>query len=538
MLSFSNLNIRAKLSIVISIIVVSMSLVMSIIFILKSNNEMMSSIVVRSGMLARSMAVLSANYIAGFQYLDVQKAIEDVVDKDKEIVYGYLEDVNGDVISPVFRDELIKDQSKILSDYKNFTKILGKLDPYGYGFTADVRLNIVVHGNERCVDVRVPVVIGESVSSYIRFGTTLRYLDQQLLMNIIISVLIVTFLIGIGIVFSWSFARSFSTPILKLKDAAIQFGNKNFDYSVEIVTNDEIGVLAKTFDEMRKNIKQYSEHLEELVAQRTKELQEAYQKLKEKDDIIQMELDFASKIQKGIMPNGGYKWHDFVVFGYSQPMEKIGGDFFDIFPIPGGKLLFYVADVSGHGIPAALVTTMLKISLINISFETSNPSEIIERLNERIRIINSDASQVMANYLTIFTSIVDREGNMVYSSGGHHKPILYNSKTRTFEELPEAQGAIVGIIQPELYSCTSSNFVLKDGDKMILYTDGVTERRNLSNKELELEGLKKIVAECVDRNLSGKKLLAQILSEIDRFAEGVPPRDDFTILLVEKIKSS
>lgn len=538
MLSFSNLSIRAKLSIVISVIVVSMSLVMSIIFILKSNNEMMSSIVVRSGMLARSMAVLSANYIAGFQYLDVQKAIEDVVDKDKEIVYGYLEDVNGDVISPVFRDELIKDQSVILSDYKNLTKILGKLDPYGYGFTADVRLNIVVHGDERCVDVRVPVVIGDSVSSYIRFGTTLRYLDQQLLMNIIISVLIVTFLIVIGIILSWSFARSFSTPILKLKDAAIQFGNKNFDYSIEIVTNDEIGVLAKTFDEMRKNIKQYSEHLEELVAQRTKELQEAYQKLKEKDDIIQMELEFASKIQRGIMPNGGYRWHDFVVFGYSQPMEKIGGDFFDIFPIPGGKLLFYVADVSGHGIPAALVTTMLKISLINISFETSNPSEIIERLNERIRIINSDANQVMANYLTIFTSVVDKEGNMVYSSGGHPKPILYNSKTRTFEELPDAQGAIVGIIQPELYSCTASNFVLKDGDKMILYTDGVTERRNLSNKELELEGLKKIFAECVDRNLSGKKLLAQILSEIDRFAEGVPPRDDFTILLVEKIKSS
>lgn len=538
MFSLSNLNIRAKLSIVISIIVVSMSLAMSIIFILKSNNEMMSSIIVRSGMLARSMSVLSANYIAGFQYLDVQKAIEDVVDKDKEIVYGYLEDINGDVISPVFRDELIRDQGKILSDYKSITKVLGKLDPYSYGFTADVGLNIVIHGNERCVDVKVPVLIGDSVSSYIRFGTTLRYLDQQLLMNIVISALIVAFLIGIGIVVSWSFARSFSTPILKLKDAAIQFGNKNFDYSVEIVTNDEIGLLAKTFNEMRKNIKEYSEHLEDLVAQRTRELQEAYQKLKEKDNIIQMELDFASRIQRGIMPNGGYKWHDFVVFGYSQPMEKIGGDFFDIFPIPGGKLLFYVADVSGHGIPAALITTMLKISLINISFETSNPSEIIERLNERIRIINSDTSQVMANYLTIFTSIVDKDGNMVYSSGGHHKPILYNSETRTFEDLPDAQGAIVGIIQPELYSCTSSSFILKDGDKMLLYTDGVTERRNLSSKELELEGLKKIFAECVDRNLSGKKLLTQILSEIDRFAEGVPPRDDFTILLVEKIKSS
>lgn len=105
--------------------------------------------------------------------------------------------------------------------------------------------------------------------------------------------------------------------------------------------------------------------------------------------------------------------------------------------MPGGKLLFYVADVSGHGIPAALITTMLKISLLNISFEKQDPGEIIEKLNERIRIINTDMKdQVIANYLTIFTGIVDKEGNMMFSSGGHHKPVIYNQFTKEFKELP------------------------------------------------------------------------------------------------------
>ncbi|MFN4245207.1 MAG: SpoIIE family protein phosphatase [Brevinematia bacterium] len=537
MIILPNLNIRARLSIIISIIVITIALLMSVIFISKSNNDMMSSIITRSVVLARSMSVLSANYIAGFQYLDIQRAIEDVVLKDKEIVYGYLEDINGEVISPVFKDEIIQNQEKIISSYKKITKLINKINPYNYGFSGEVIISIVKHDQEECIDVKVPVFIGETVSSYIRFGTTLRYLREELVRNIVISVLIVIFLMGLGITFSWFFAKSFSTPILKLKDAAIEFGNKNFDYKVEIISNDEIGLLARTFDEMRKNIKDYSEHLEELVEQRTRELQEAYAKLKEKDQIIQRELDFASVIQRGIMPNGTYKWSDFTITGYSQPMEKIGGDFFDIFVVPGNKLLFYVADVSGHGIPAALITTMLKISLLNISFESREPGEIIEKLNEKIRMVNSDnVDQVMANYLTIFLSIIDKDGNISYSSGGHHKPILYNELTKEFKELPDATGAIVGILDPNIYSCSSASFKLIEGDKMFLYTDGIVERRNLSNSELGLDGFKEIIVKAVNNKLQGKKLLSYLLSEIENFAQGTPPRDDFTLVLIEKTK--
>ena len=535
MIFLSNLNIRARLSIVISIIVILVVLSLSVIFITKSNNDMMRSIITRSVVLARSMSVLSANYIAGFQYLDIQRAIEDVVTKDKEIVYGYLEDVNENVISPVFKDEVIQDQEKIFSSYKGISKVIRSLNPYEYGFSGDILIRIVNHENEQCIDVKVPVLIGDTVSSYIRFGTTLKYLNQELIRNIVISVIIVLFLMGLGIVFSWFFARSFSMPILKLRDAAIEFGKKNFDYKVEILSSDEIGLLARTFDDMRKNIKEYSEHLEELVAQRTRELQEAYEKLREKDRLIQMELDFASVIQRRIMPNGVYRWNEFSIVGYSQPMEKIGGDFFDIFVVPGNKLLFYVADVSGHGIPAALITTMLKISLLNISFESKDPGEIIEKLNEKMMMINSDTEdQVMVNYLTIFLSLLDREGNLFSGSGGHHKPIIYNQFSKEFKEMPDSNGSIVGILDPKLYVCSSVNYKVTEGDKIILYTDGIIERRNLSNDELGLERLKEIVYNGVNNGFYGKKLLSFILSEVENFSQGVPPKDDFTLLLIEK----
>ncbi|MEN2997668.1 MAG: SpoIIE family protein phosphatase, partial [Brevinematia bacterium] len=434
---------------------------------------------------------------------------------------------------------IITDYSKIISSYKEISKVVSRLDSYRYGLTGDICISIVLHGGEQCIDVEVPVVIGDTPASYIRFGTTLRYLNEELVRNIIISVLIVLLLIGLGIVFSWFFAKSFSTPILKLKDAAVEFGRKNFDYNVEVLTNDELGLLAMTFNEMRKNIKEYSEHLEELVARRTEELQKAYEKLKEKDRLIQMELDFASRIQKGIMPNGGYRWNDFTIFGYSQPMEKIGGDFFDVFPVPGGRLLFYVADVSGHGIPAALITTMLKIFLLNISFEKQDPGEIIEELNQRIRIINTGTKeQIMANYLTIFAGVVDKEGNMSFSSGGHHKPVLYNQFSREFKEFPDTDGAIVGILEPGLYVCSSASLKLEDGDKIFLYTDGIIERRNLANEEIGMERFKKIIVDAVDKGLFGKRLLSHILNKIEEFSEGVPPKDDYTLLVVEKVKFS
>lgn len=273
-----------------------------------------------------------------------------------------------------------------------------------------------------------------------------------------------------------------------------------------------------------------------LVIIKTRKLQEAYNELEEKDRIIQMELDFASLIQRNIMPKGRYKWGDFYIYGYSQPMEKIGGDFFDVIAMPGGKLLFYVADVSGHGIPAALITTMLKVSLIAIALEERDPSKILSKLNERIRIVNSSEGQVIANYLTIFIGVLDKNGDMFFSSGGHYVPVVYNSIAKKFKEMKDINGPIVGILEPSLFRTTSESFRVERGDKIILFTDGIVERRNPEGKHLEIDGFKHIIVSAIEKGFSGKELVAFVLNEIEKFSKGVRARDDYTLLLVERIQ--
>lgn len=272
-----------------------------------------------------------------------------------------------------------------------------------------------------------------------------------------------------------------------------------------------------------------------LILYKTRKLQEAYDDLEEKDRIIQMELDIASVIQKNIMPIGRHKWSDFYFIGHSQPMSKIGGDFFDIFPIPGGKIMFYIADVSGHGIPAALITTMLKVSLISIGLEERDPSKVLAKLNQRIRIVNSDSEkQIISNYLTIFLAIADREGNINYACGGHYNPIVYNVYRREFREVPEVDGPIVGILEPSIFVSTTGTFKVEKGDKMFLFTDGIIERRNKNNSHLEINGLKNIIVELVDKGISGKELFSSTLERIEEFAGGTPTKDDYTLLLVER----
>ena len=527
---FENMNIRAKLVLVISSIVVVITAVISVVFIYRSSSEMKASLIKKGVLLAKSIGSLSANYIAGFQFFEVQRAIEDSVVNDKEIVYGILEDNKDERI-------LAKDEILEMSGGKEVKyKVVSLIPPDSYGITEKgIKIREVNYGNEDIIEILMTIEISPEVNYFLKLGFTTKYLVQSVVSNILISVLVVILFILLGIIFTLFFARSFSRPILQLKDAAIEFGKKNFDYQIKISSKDEIGILAQTFDEMRRSIKEYSEHLEELVRQRTKELEEAYEKLKEKDRIIQMELDFASRIQKGIMPNSGYKWRDYTIIGFSQPMEKIGGDFFDIFPIPGNKLLFYVADVSGHGIPAALITTMLKISVLNIAFETQEPHEIIESLNKRLRIINYNMySQFMANYLTIFLGVLEKESTMSYSIGGHHLPILYRSATETFETIKETEGSIVGILDDNLYIASTESFELMEGDRLIVYTDGIVERRNLKGEELGLERFKEMILEGHRQGFSGKRFLSFLLSKIEDFAEGVPPKDDYTLLVIEK----
>lgn len=194
------------------------------------------------------------------------------------------------------------------------------------------------------------------------------------------------------------------------------------------------------------------------------------------------ELDLARKMQfklipeKSILPDVSF---------YYQPMAKIGGDFFDFIQFRNPDLTgFFISDVSGHGVPAALVTSMIKTTLLQIASSSKSPSEVLRQLNKIL------ISQSPSNFITAFYGILNRKKReLEYSFAGHNAPLLIAKNGIT--ALPSAgKGLPLAILDnPSLKELrrdfTDQKIVLEKGSKIFLYTDGLTEAVNVNEKKIK-----------------------------------------------------
>ncbi|OHD14175.1 MAG: hypothetical protein A2Y41_05585 [Spirochaetes bacterium GWB1_36_13] len=220
-----------------------------------------------------------------------------------------------------------------------------------------------------------------------------------------------------------------------------------------------------------------------LVEEQKKQVEEQKLKLEEQNAIIKtknyqllQELKLAEKIQQKLIPS---------VFPYLlntrfaslyKPMENIGGDFFDFIKGEQEKSLgIFISDVSGHGVPAALITSMLKSVLDSAGEKMLEPHELLSYVNRRL------VGQTSGNFLTAFYGIYDSESKLFkYSRASHNYPFLL----REDSIIPlKSKGKILGIMDD--LSFEEKEIQLEKGDKILFYTDGLTEATNISGDEFE-----------------------------------------------------
>lgn len=195
--------------------------------------------------------------------------------------------------------------------------------------------------------------------------------------------------------------------------------------------------------------------------------------------IMDAELDLARKIQFRLIPEKSIL--DNVSF-YYKPMAKVGGDFFDFIQFRNPDLIgFFISDVSGHGVPAALVTSMIKTTLLQTASSSKSPADVLRQLN-RILI-----SQSPANFITAFYGILNRKKReLEYSFAGHNPPLLITKKGTS--PLPSAGKALpLAVLDNTSLKELRRDFldqkiVLENGSKILLYTDGLTETVNIKEK--------------------------------------------------------
>ncbi len=237
------------------------------------------------------------------------------------------------------------------------------------------------------------------------------------------------------------------------------------------------------------------------------------------------ELELARKIQQRLLPSPGNinLPEPYCAWGHSQACYDVGGDTYDALMLPGGECAFWVADVSGKGIGAALLMTTLQTELRALVRAEHDLGKLATELNSRV-----DAVTPLGTYATMFLGIVNADRNrMRFVNAGHLPPFwLYANDAQ--ERNLEAGEMPIGLLPGTTYETNETEF--KAGERLVLFSDGVTDAENTKGEQYDFERLYACREKINQHEVS--KIGAALLSDLDRFRIGAPNYDDTTYLIV------
>lgn len=265
-----------------------------------------------------------------------------------------------------------------------------------------------------------------------------------------------------------------------------------------------------------------NERLFKEIQKREKELTILYNNLEK-------ELNLASDIQKSLMPKNDINFGEYRIRYIYKPSQNIGGDFCDILEIDENNFSVAFADISGHGIPASLLSTMLKVYILNYGFDIKDTSKLMEVLNE-------DVIKVFprGKFISLFYLMIDFHTNkMKYCKASQESGYLLRAETNEIEELI-TEGQVLGLFSkidfPDIVNFEEKEVTFEKGDKLLLYTDGIVEAKNLQDEYFGTDRIKEIFI----KNKNSKNILEIIQSELFSFVESEKLEDDLTFLLIER----
>ncbi len=239
---------------------------------------------------------------------------------------------------------------------------------------------------------------------------------------------------------------------------------------------------------------------------------------------IERELELAAAIQRQILPRELPRIAGLELAGSTLPTRQVGGDYFDLFPLSRGRLGFVVADVSGKGIPAALLVSTVHAA-IHLQIDASETIvELVSRIDRHLQRFAA-----AHKFLTLFFGLIEPDAGLLrYVSAGHN-PALLARRDGSIERF-SATGVPVGLIPDGSWREETTRF--DPGDLLCVYTDGFTEATNADEEEFGLDRLQKGLADRLD--LPARDLCDQLFGEVAGFARGVPQYDDQTLLIVRR----
>lgn len=238
---------------------------------------------------------------------------------------------------------------------------------------------------------------------------------------------------------------------------------------------------------------------------------------------LEKDLETARNIQKNLLPKRIPELSNLSIAAYNASAKMVGGDYYDVVKLDDDNILIAIADVSGKGVPAALLMANLQAFLKSICKQKLSISEATNLMNDLVA-----ENTTMGSFITFFWGIFQNsDRKFTYVNAGHNPPLhVYKGKINKFKK----GGMILGVL-PTTIPYISETVQLEPGDTIVLFTDGITEAMNTQGEEFTDEKLEKIVLEFM--NDTPEKILNKIKSTVEEYAFGADQSDDITCLVLK-----
>ena len=388
-------------------------------------------------------------------------------------------------------------------------EIDGVLNYAAYSPMKTVGWSMVVFVSQEAIDAPTDALVknisGMTDQTFIEATNHARSASYMLLWLLLAAVLVAG---GISFILSNRIVK----PIRTLTEEVRSIEGDDLDFKWDLDTGDETQVLAESFRSMTERLKKYVSDIESITADRER---------------IQTELSLATRIQAAMLPNIFPPFpnrSEFDIYAAMDPAREVGGDFYDFFLIDDDHLCLLIADVSGKGVPAALMMMASKITLQNLAMFGGSPADILNRTNA---VICSNNNEDM--FITVWLGILELStGRLKAANAGHEYPVI-KKPDGMFSLFRDNHGLVLGILDTVRYR--DYELQLEPGTKIFLYTDGVPEA---TDKDLKLFGTDRMLdALNKDPGATPDEVLFNVRVAVDHFTEDAEQFDDLTMLCME-----
>ncbi|MDC7221937.1 MAG: SpoIIE family protein phosphatase [Spirochaetales bacterium] len=320
--------------------------------------------------------------------------------------------------------------------------------------------------------------------------------------------MVILFVLFLQFFFGFFFYSYVIRPIKEINKTSQLIKTGQYSSRVSLKRKDELGQLSNAFNEMAQSI-------EKVILE-----------LNNKNEVMKFELDTAGRVQSGIYPKSRrIKNIDAAI--YHKPLEVVSGDYHDVVKIDEHTYGFLIADVSGHGIPAALMTMLIQNTFKRKLANHRDPGDLFHNINQEL----VDMMEVFSCYFTAFFFILDfRQNKIVYINGGHPSIYILRHKEKQLIEL-KTDGHILGVMDNGPESYVSQSQTIKEGDRIVLFTDGIVEAVNTKNEPFSLERFIESIWRYAGK--SCEEMKDSIIHELDEFIGKEKRKDDETLMIIE-----